>query len=263
MGVDWAVDLPERIRSHVSDYVAEEIQIGESGAKVLRLTHAEKPNLYLKIDCGGSGIAGAENRVMQWLQGKMRVPEVLQYVRSCGAHYLLMTEVEGLPSYDPRLRKDISRLIAALARGLREFHQLSAQGCPFRLDIHRLLRQAEKRVAAGLIDVDGLTRNAPGRTPNGLLQELQQLIPPQGETVVAHGDFCMPNLLMKEGAVSGFIDLGDVAIADPYVDLVAMKFSLRLNGFGGGWFAEFVRDYGISELDVDRLRFYELLRILA
>ena len=261
--MDWTVDLPARIRTHVSDYAAKEMEVGESGAKVLRLTHAEKPDLYLKIDRGGSGTVEAEKRVMQWLQGKIRVPEVLEYVRSGGMQYLLMTEVEGLPSHDLRVRKDISRLIAALARGLREFHRLSADGCPFHQDIHRLLRQAEERVQAGRIDMSDLVQKEPGRTPASLLKELQSLLPPQDGFVVTHGDFCMPNLLINEGEVSGFIDLGDVAVADPYVDLVAMKFSLRLNGFDGHWFAEFVRDYGISELDVDRLRFYELLRILA
>ncbi len=258
-----AADLPERIRSCVSDYAAEEIRIGESGATVYRLTHADKPSLYLKIDRSGSGIGGSENQVMRWLKGKIRVPEVLQCVRSGEVRFLLMTAVEGLPSYDSGLRQNIPQLITALARGLREFHQLNAKGCPFHQDIDRLLQQAEKRVATGLVDVDDLQRKEPGRTPGGLLQELQQLIPAQGETVVAHGDFCMPNILMKEGAVSGFIDLGDVAVADPYVDLVAMKFSLRLNRFDSEWFAQFVSDYGISELDRERLRFYELLRSLV
>lgn len=262
--MDLTLALPEGVRSLVAGRTPEEVSGGVSGARVIRWTGAGRPSLYLKIDRGDRGDSDAEGRVLRWLWGKVRVPEVLCSARSEGTRYLLMTEVEGVPAHDPDLRKDIPGLMAALAEGMREFHQLSAEGCPFHMDVRRLVRRAEERVETGRVDVDDLSQKEPGRTPNSLLQELLRLAP-SGDwrgTTVTHGDFCLPNILVKGGTVSGWIDVGDVSVADPYVDLVRMKFSLRLNRLDG-WFSEFVRQCGISRIDRDRFRLYELLRSLA
>lgn len=44
-----------------------------------------------------------------------------------------------------------------------------------------------------------------------------------------HGDFCLPNILVKDNKVVGFIDLGDSGIGDPWRDYAWCIWSLEYN----------------------------------
>ena len=44
-----------------------------------------------------------------------------------------------------------------------------------------------------------------------------------------HGDFCLPNILVKDNKITGFIDLGDSGIGDPWFDYAWCIWSLEYN----------------------------------
>lgn len=44
-----------------------------------------------------------------------------------------------------------------------------------------------------------------------------------------HGDYCLPNILVKEDKVVGFVDLGDAGIGDPWYDYAWCIWSLEYN----------------------------------
>lgn len=46
---------------------------------------------------------------------------------------------------------------------------------------------------------------------------------------VIHGDFCLPNILMHRSRVSGFVDLGQVSVGDPWEDYAWCLWSLEYN----------------------------------
>jgi len=74
--------------------------------------------------------------------------------------------------------------------------------------------------------------------------------------VLVHGDACLPNFLFMGDHLSGYIDVGDMALADPEVDLAAAVWSLQYN-MGAGHGLAFLREYGVvgmDEEDVERLR---------
>ena len=50
-----------------------------------------------------------------------------------------------------------------------------------------------------------------------------------GYNTLIHGDFCLPNILVKDGRISGFIDLGDAGIGDPWRDYAWCIWSLEYN----------------------------------
>lgn len=51
----------------------------------------------------------------------------------------------------------------------------------------------------------------------------------EGYDTLIHGDFCLPNILARDGRVSGYIDLGDSGIGDPWRDYAWCIWSLRYN----------------------------------
>lgn len=47
--------------------------------------------------------------------------------------------------------------------------------------------------------------------------------------VLIHGDFCLPNIILHRNRVSGFVDLGQVTVGDPWEDYAWCLWSLRYN----------------------------------
>lgn len=81
------------------------------------------------------------------------------------------------------------------------------------------------------------------------------------DTVVCHGDLCLPNVILDPRTldVSGFIDLGRLGSADRYIDVALLLTNARETRpdeeRGRAADVTFADGYGI-DLDHDRLRFY-------
>src|SRR6266481_5641692 len=79
--------------------------------------------------------------------------------------------------------------------------------------------------------------------------------PGKGHLLI-HGDYCLPNVLVEEGRLSGLIDLGGAGLGDPQDDLAAGVWTLQYN-YGPGHAREFLDAYGwppMSEKSIERLR---------
>lgn len=64
--------------------------------------------------------------------------------------------------------------------------------------------------------------------------KLINYLPNNGSTLV-HGDFCLPNILVDNNKISGFIDVEAVSIDDPWVDyswaIWSLEYNLRTNNY--------------------------------
>lgn len=67
----------------------------------------------------------------------------------------------------------------------------------------------------------------------------------QEDNVLVHGDACLPNFIIKDGELSGYIDLKDMRIDKKEVDLAAGVWSLQYN-FGQGLGITFLEKYGVK-----------------
>jgi aminoglycoside phosphotransferase len=84
-----------------------------------------------------------------------------------------------------------------------------------------------------------------------------QMMPRSEDLVVSHGDYCLPNVLIEEGRATGFVDLGELGVADRWWDLSVASWSITWN-LGAGYEALFLEAYG-AELDDERRQFHRLL----
>jgi kanamycin kinase len=92
----------------------------------------------------------------------------------------------------------------------------------------------------------------------GALDRLEADRPPTEGVVVCHGDYCLPNVLIDDaGRVTGYVDLGELGVADRWWDLAVATWSVTWN-LGPGWEALFLQAYGV-ELDSRRNANYRLL----
>lgn len=74
--------------------------------------------------------------------------------------------------------------------------------------------------------------------------------------VLVHGDACLPNFIFNNDHFSGYIDLGEMTVDNPEVDLAAAIWSLQYN-LGPGHGLEFLKKYGAKDATeelVEKLR---------
>ena len=74
--------------------------------------------------------------------------------------------------------------------------------------------------------------------------------------VFIHGDYCLPNVLVVDGRLTGLVDVGRSGLGDPNDDLAAGLWTLHYN-FGHEYGGHFLGSYGaepMSERHMERLR---------
>jgi kanamycin kinase len=127
--------------------------------------------------------------------------------------------------------------VRAIGAGLRALHdRLPERTCPFEWS-------AASRLAA----------LSPAARPR--LSEP----PPVDRLVVCHGDPCAPNTLIDDdGRCCGYVDFGELGVADRWADLAVATLSLGWNYPGRVWEAEFFTAYGV-EPDPARIDYYRRL----
>lgn len=77
----------------------------------------------------------------------------------------------------------------------------------------------------------------------------------EGYDTLIHGDFCLPNILARDGRVSGYIDLGDSGIGDPWRDYAWCIWSLEYNLKTDAYTGLLLEKLGI-EFDPERFERY-------
>lgn len=73
-----------------------------------------------------------------------------------------------------------------------------------------------------------------------------------------HGDFCLPNILVKDGKVSGFIDTEAAGIGDPWMDYAWCIWSLEYN-LGTSQYTDLLLDALGIEFDREKYERYTSL----
>jgi aminoglycoside phosphotransferase len=74
--------------------------------------------------------------------------------------------------------------------------------------------------------------------------------------VLVHGDYCLPNVLVTDGRLSGLVDVAGAGLGNPETDLAAGLWTLQYN-FGQGFGGVFLDAYGwppMSDRAMERLR---------
>lgn len=252
-------NLPQELQKIISGYDWQEITLGESGAQVFFLQG--KHNFYLKTaPIPPEFSLLPEKQRLEWLQGKLPVPELLYFGCDESREYLLTAEINGLPASEPIFQEDMARLVEVLATGLRLLHSLPIADCPFDRTLNAVLVEAEQRVQAGLVDESDFDEERLGRTAVEIYQELVTTRPATEDLVFTHGDYCLPNILLNPQtyALNGFIDWGRAGIADRYQDIALAARSLDFNT-GPDWVSYLFECYGLDAADVAKIEYYKLL----
>jgi kanamycin kinase len=213
---------------------------------------------FAKVDSAGAYPSlRAESERMVWAVAYLPVPIVVALEEFGDATVLVTEALPGRDATDPVWRDDVGGLVRAMGQGLRRFHEaVGEEWCPFRFDLDRALDHVERRVDAGDIAGDFHDIHA-HLTAETALDQLRDTRPAGEGLVVCHGDYCAPNMLLEGRRVTGYVDLGELGVADRWWDVAVGAWSAGWN-FGEEHEARFYEGYEI-EPDPERIRFYRLL----
>lgn len=218
--------LPSAIEEIVQARPYTQDTIGRSGAAILLYS-----DMVLKIQPESTG-SRRELAAMRWLSGKLPVPEILHVETVEGVSYLLMSRLPGTMTCDASMLCRPKETVDCLAQGLKLLWQVDITDCPAPNILDDKLREAEYRVANGLCDTQNAEPDTYGpdgfSSPAALLSWLTEHRP-QETPVFSHGDYCLPNIFVKDRKISGFLDLGRSGISDPYQDIALCYRSLLYN----------------------------------
>ena len=255
-------DVPVDIRELLSGANLQTVSSGLSGTRVYRSVRPDGSACYLKVADAPWQREEllAEKERLEWLQGRLPVPEVYAFSAHERRSFLLLSEIPGLESCDARFERDIPAIVRLLAEGLRMIHGVEIADCPFDRRLAHTVALAKRRVEAGLVDEADFDEQRRQTRANELFETLIKSQPEVEDVVFTHGDYCLPNILIEPSPsrISGFIDWGRAGIADRYQDLALAARSLAYN-FGPGWEPLLWEAYGLQSVDIAKIAFYKLL----
>ena len=257
------LQLPLTIRELVEGKKYTIDDVGMSGNQVFIFDE-----MVLKIEEGPTSM-DEQVRMMEWLDGKLPVPKVLSYEVKNGCSYLLMTRITGEMSCDSYYLEHPDVLLDALASGLQMLWEIDVTQCPIIRDLDVVLSEARVRVENNLVDMDNVesTTFCEGgfESPAQLLEWLENNRPTM-EPVFSHGDYCLPNVILDNRQIKGFIDLGNAGIADKWCDIALCYRSLKHNfdgTYGGKVYEDFKPELLFEKLGIEpdwkKIKYYILL----
>lgn len=255
--------LPDNIKKLIAGKEFVTNDVGMSNAKVMVFDDCVlKVSPYLEQN-------EKTVEVMRWLEGKLPVPKVLCYEPDAENQYLLMSKVSGKMSCDDYYMSRPGDLINGLAEAFNMIWSIDVTDCPRIRDIDTELAEARMRVENNLVDINDME---PGTLGDGGFKDPGELLlwlennKPDYEPVLSHGDFCLPNIFLDNGKVSGFIDLGDTGVGDKWRDIALCYRSLRWNSegaYGGNVYPDVKSQMLFEALGIEpnmeKLRYYILL----
>jgi streptomycin 3"-kinase len=243
------------------------VATGESGAAVFRSPDGTR---YAKcVRSAHLDDLAAERDRVAWLSGHGALgPRFVDWHEDGAGACLLTDAVPGVPA-DRVTAADLRRAWDRIADAVRALHELPVGACPFRRDLESMVAIARDVVARDAVNREFLPAEQKRAPATELLVAVLEQVPHRQEqeaadTVVCHGDPCLPNIVLDPETldVTGFVDLGRLGLADRYADLALLLGNARETWPDGDAAAAadaaFAARYDLP-LDHDRLRFYRHL----
>lgn len=206
---------------------------------------------YLKS--APKGTLEREALLTRYFHGKGLGTEVLEYL-SDERDWLLTARVEGEDCTHAAYLEDPRRLCDLLAERLRMLHELDFSDCPVRDRMGDYLATVERNYREGHYDIALFSDNwgyASAEEAFAVVEKNRHLF--QNDTLL-HGDYCLPNIMLKDWKFSGFIDLGNGGVGDRHVDLFWGAWTLNFNLGTDQYRDRFFDAYGRDRVQEDMLR---------
>ena len=202
------------------------------------------------------GTLETEAALTRFYHSKGLGAEVLAY-QSLEEDWLLTARIPGEDCLDLQYLDDPARLCDTTGELLRMLHSIDPAGCPVPDRTKVYLDHARQNYEAGRYDMELFPDNWGYDTPEAAWAVLERDGHLLKSDTLLHGDYCLPNIILKDWRLGGFIDLDTGGVGDRHVDLFWGIWSLQFNLKTHRYRERFLDVYGRENVQE------ELLRVVA
>lgn len=235
--------VPENIPLDIHRFISGAKIYDSSSSPEARVYFFDKDNgYYLKRSAIGK--LEKEAQMTEYFYSKGLGTEVLNYL-SKDYDWLLTAAVSGEDCVYPKYLKNPERLCDTIACELRKLHETDYTDCPVMDKTINYLATAEKNYHTGNYDQSQFPSfgYSSAEEAYDILMSGKNAL---RDKVLLHGDYCLPNIILKNWNFSGFIDVGGSGVGDRHIDLFwgawTLWFNLKNNKYRNRFFDAYGRD---------------------
>ncbi len=210
-------------------------------------------SLYLKVEKMGRLLREAE--LTKFFHKHRLASEVVFYKTIDEHDYLITREIKGEDGINKIHLDNPKQLAKVYGESLRLIHELPTDNCPFPNRMSEMIHEAELNLEMKKIDKIFLPE--PIATITDRFNQLKHL---STDEVVLHGDYCLPNIILNDFKLKGFVDLGSGGVGDRHWDLFWGVWTLQFNLKTDKYKNIFLDAYGLEHIDNDKM---DLCRLIS
>ncbi len=226
-----------------------------SCSEIARVFYIDKDNGYY-LKSSPRGMLEREASMTSYFNSKGLAARVLGYVSDERDWFL----TERVPGEDGAMKEHLAepkKLCDSFAEILRRLHEIDGADCPVQNRTAEYLKTAEEGYRSGLFDSSVFSGEPLFSSADNAWKYLYENSKYLKNDTLIHGDYCLPNVILKDGKLSGFIDLGNGGMGDRHIDLFWGSWTLWYNLKTSEYTERFFDAYGRDKVD------REILKIIA
>lgn len=246
----------EFIDELTNNAVINVIDIGLSGDSVREII--KNGEIYY-IKESTSNNLDREYFIMNYLKGKIPVPEVVYYCYNGEKTILVTKKLQGEMICEDDIFDNAELVISLAAKGLKILQNYDINGFPIYNGIDAKLAIAKYNLDNGLVKTENMNEENIERF--GTIENVYSYLisnKPKEKLCLSHGDYSIPNVFYEKNEITGFLDLGDMGLADYWYDIAILVKSIRNNYEDKKYEDYLFKTLGIDP-DYERIEYYILL----
>ena len=179
---------------------------------------------------------------------------VVSYIKAENNEYLLTEKVNGADCLDEAYLKNPDKLCDVIAECLYFLHSRSYVKCPIKNRTNSYIKAVSEGYSKGKYESDLFEGLWEFTSFTDAWNAAKEGINNLETNVLIHGDYCLPNIILNNWKLSGFIDLGSAGVSDRHIDILWGIWTLKYNLGTFRYTDRFIDCYGRELIDMDKLR---------
>jgi aminoglycoside phosphotransferase len=253
-------ELTALLENYFGKHTISLISGGATDADLFNIVTQERKRYILKRQICDESHISLQNGYLnyKWLEEKVPIPSVKFYHQFANYEILCISELPGhtLEEYFGKI--DENEIIRRYATSLKLLHSLNIDKDALFQNLDKKLSKAKYNLDNGLVEISELQPDNQSYNLIALFEKLLAIKPTNHELVFTHGDYCFDNIKYDNDRLSGYIDIGSGGVADKYQDIALAVRNIQDN-FNRELVNLFYKEYGIDEINKDKIEFYILL----